>query len=153
MQLRRQLTRIADSPLRRWSDEVLSIARLVANNYEDEDFRESFIGLVMQLVIEQPLKTPFISAAVLAVNSMRSEVVHDLLARVAPATEAKIRAGHWRDVKLYLKFLACLHGCLDGDGLFPLLEELFSRAADLQTASSEDVWHDLSRPAGAHIAC
>jgi nuclear cap-binding protein subunit 1 len=42
-------------------------------------------------------------------------------------------------VKLYLKLLACLQGCLEGDGVFPLLEELFSRAADLQTASSDDV--------------
>ena len=42
-------------------------------------------------------------------------------------------------MKLYLKFLACLQACLEGDGVFPLLEELFSRAADLQTASSDDV--------------
>lgn len=28
---------------------------------------------------------------------------------------------------------------LEGEGVFPVLEELFSRAADLQTASSEDV--------------
>ena len=28
---------------------------------------------------------------------------------------------------------------LEGDGVFPILDELFSRAADLQTASSEDV--------------
>lgn len=42
-------------------------------------------------------------------------------------------------MKLVLRFLACLQGVLDGDGVFPILDELFSRAVDLQTASSEDV--------------
>ena len=47
--------------------------------------------------------------------------------------------GAWREVKLVLRFLACLQGLLEGEGVFPILEDLFSRAVDLQTASSEDV--------------
>ena len=50
-----------------------------------------------------------------------------------------LQAGAWREVKLVLRFLACLQGLLDGEGVFPILEDLFSRAVDLQTASSEDV--------------
>ena len=50
-----------------------------------------------------------------------------------------LEAGAWREVKLVLRLLACLQGVLEGDGVFPILEELFSRAVDLQTASSEDV--------------
>lgn len=91
------------------------------------------------MIVEQPLKTPFVAAVVLVVNSLKPEVLDDLLAKVAAATEEKVKLGDWRDVKLYLKFLACLQGCLDGEGLFPVLEELFSRAVDLQTGSSEDV--------------
>ncbi|CAM1508318.1 Fc.00g051660.m01.CDS01 [Cosmosporella sp. VM-42] len=138
VRVRRQLLSIADSPLRRWADEVQSIAHMVADNYEDEQLRATFIDLVMQLLLEQPLKTPFVAAVVLVINTIKPELVDEVLTRLADAAQTKISQGEWRDVKLYLKFLACLQACLDGDGVFPLLEELFSRAADLQTASSDD---------------
>lgn len=141
VRVRRQLLSIADSPLRRWNEEVQSIAQMVAENYDDENLRTTFLDLVMQLLVEQPLKTPFVAAVVLVINTLKPELVDEVLARLAQATESKISLGEWRDVKLYLKFLACLQACLEGDGLFPVLEELFSRAADLQTASSDDVSH------------
>lgn len=92
----------------------------------------------MQLHIEQPLKTPFVAAVILVANTRKPDLVDEILAQVAEATATKIATGDWRDVKLHLKFLACLQSVLEGDGLFPVLDELFSRAADLQTASSED---------------
>ncbi|KAI0898032.1 MIF4G like-domain-containing protein [Annulohypoxylon nitens] len=138
VRIRKQLLGLAESPLRRWHEEVQSIAHVVADNYEDQELRTSFLELVPQLLIEQPLKTPFVAAVVLVINSLKPDILSDLLARVTVATEEKIKVGEWRDVKLYLKFLACLQSCLEGDGLFPLLEELFNRAGDLQTASSDD---------------
>ncbi|KAI0598014.1 MIF4G like-domain-containing protein [Biscogniauxia sp. FL1348] len=138
VRIRKQLLGLAESPLRRWHEEVQSIAHVVADNYDDKELRTSFLDLVPQMVVEQPLKTPFVAAVVLVVNSLKPDVLDELLARVASATEEKVKVGEWRDVKLYLKFLACLQSCLDGDGLFPLLEELFNRAGDLQTASSDD---------------
>lgn len=139
MRVRRQLLGIADSPLRRWAEEVQSIAQMVADNHDDENLRNMFLDLVVQLLLEQPLKTPFVAAVVLIINTLKSEFVDDVLARLAQVTQDKIAQGAWRDVKLLLKFLACLQSLLEGDGVFPLLEELFSRAADLQTASSDDV--------------
>lgn len=139
VRIRKQLLGLAESPLRRWHEEVQSIAHVVADNYEDQELRTSFLGLVPQMIVEQPLKTPFVAAVVLVINSLKPEILDDLLANVANATEEKVKIGEWRDVKLYLKFLACLQSCLDGDGLFPLLEELFSRAVNLQTTSSDDV--------------
>lgn len=62
-----------------------------------------------------------------------------MLTKAAKAIQEYLEAGDWREVKLVLRFLACLQGLLEEDGVFPLLEELFSRAVDLQTASSEDV--------------
>ena len=91
------------------------------------------------MVVEQPLKTPFVAAVVLVANSLKPEILSQLLTTVTTATEQKVRVGGWRDVKLYLKFLACLQGSLEGEGLFPVLEDLFSRAVDLQTGSSDDV--------------
>lgn len=139
VRVRRQLLSIADSPLRRWADEVQSIANMVAENHDDENLRSMFLDVVLQLLLEQPLKTPFVAAVVLLINTLKPEMVDIVLARLAQETEDKIAKGEWRDVKLLLKFLACLQACLEGDGLFPILEELFERAADLQTASSDDV--------------
>ncbi|KAI5924270.1 MIF4G like-domain-containing protein [Camillea tinctor] len=138
VRIRKQLLGLAESPVRRWHEEVQSIAHVVADNYDDQELRTSFLDLVPQMVIEQPLKTPFVAAVVLVINSLKPDMLDELLVRVTSATEEKVKVGEWRDVKLYLKFLACLQSCLDGDGLFPFLDELFNRAGDLQTASSDD---------------
>lgn len=57
------------------------------------------------------------------------------------ATNAQVAAekGEWRDFKLLLRLLACSQSLLEGDGVFPVLDELFNRAVDLQAASPEDV--------------
>ncbi|KAI0407460.1 MIF4G like-domain-containing protein [Xylaria palmicola] len=138
VRIRKQLLGLAESPLRRWHEEVQSIANVIAENQEDEELQTSFLELVPQMVLEQPLKIPFVAAVVVVVNSLKPEIVAALLERITSATSERVKEGEWRDVKLYLKFLACLQGCLEGDGLFPVLDELFGRAVDLQTASSED---------------
>lgn len=138
--MRKQLVAIAENPMRPWHEEVQAIATLFTDNWDDELLRGNFVDLVLQLAVEQPLKTPFVAAVVLVANANgRPEVVDMLLARLVTHLEGRIAAGAWRDVKLYLKLLACLQGCLEGEGVFPVLEELFARAVDLQTASSEDV--------------
>jgi hypothetical protein len=125
--------------MRPWHEEVQSIANLMTDNYDDELLRGNFADLVLQLALEQPLKTPFTAAVVLVANTNKPELIDILLAKLSTAIEARIVQGEWRDVKLYLKLLACLQSLLEGDGVFPVLEELFSRAVDLQTASSDDV--------------
>ncbi|KAH8707419.1 Nuclear cap-binding protein subunit 1 [Beauveria bassiana] len=138
VRFRRQLVAVAESPLRRWADEVLSLAQMISENYDDEHLRNLYVSLVLQMVLEQPLKTPFVAAVVLVANALKPEAMEIILERLAKDLESAIAAGQWTEVKLYLKFLACLQRNLEGDGVFPLLEELFNRAADLQTASSED---------------
>ncbi|KAK2595788.1 Nuclear cap-binding protein subunit 1 [Conoideocrella luteorostrata] len=139
VRLRRQLLSLADSPLRRWSEEVTSIVHMITDNYDDENLRNTFVSLTLQLVVEQPLKTPFVAAVVLVANTLKPELVDEVLIHLATQIEENLATGQWREVKLLLKFLACLQGCLEGNGIFPLLEDLFMRAADLQTASSDDV--------------
>lgn len=139
MRVRKGLLAIAENPMRPWHEEVRSIADLMTDNYDDELLRGNFVDLILQLALEQPLKTPFTAAVVLVANTNKPELIDRLLTKLAGAIEARIAEGEWRDVKLYLKLLACLQSLLEGDGVFPVLEELFSRAVDLQTASSEDV--------------
>ncbi|KAH7033132.1 MIF4G like-domain-containing protein [Microdochium trichocladiopsis] len=137
--IRKQLLGLAETPLKRWHEEVQAVAQLIVDApADDKDVRACLLELIPQMAVEQPLKTPFVAAVVLVVNSLKPELLGDLLARLASATQERIQAGEWREVKLYLKLLACLQACLEGDGLFPVLEELFSRAVDLQTASSDD---------------
>ena len=75
----------------------------------------------------------------LVANPQKAEIAQDILTRAVSAAQEHLTAGAWREVKLILRLLACLQGLLEGDGVFPVLEELFARAVDLQTASSEDV--------------
>jgi len=138
VRIRKQLLTIAENPMRPWHEEVHAIANLFTDNWDDELLRGNFTDLILQLAVEQPLKTPFTAAVITVANGARPEIVDMLLTKLSAAIEKKIGEGEWRDVKLYLKLLACLQGILEGEGIFPVLEELFARAVDLQTASSED---------------
>lgn len=95
--------------------------------------------LICRSVVEQPLKIPFVAAIVLAANPQKYDLTQDVIKRAEDAMQRYLENGSWREVKLVLRFLGCLQGLFEGDGVFTVLEELFSRAVDLQTASSEDV--------------
>ncbi|KAK2781393.1 hypothetical protein FQN53_000584 [Emmonsiellopsis sp. PD_33] len=136
--VRKQLVTIAESAVRKAEDDVIQISKLVSENYEDEEVKATFAETVLQLVAEQPLKIPFVAATVLTVNTMKPDLAAQVLKKAGESAQSHIQAGNWRDVKLALRFLACLQGLFEGEGIFPLLEDLFSRAVDLQTASSED---------------
>lgn len=115
------------------------IAKTVCDNYEDAELRNSFCELVVQLVVEQPFKTPFVAAVVLVVNTLNSELAADVLARAAQKANEGIRRGEWREVKLLMKFLGGLQGLLEGDGIFSVLQDLLTKAVDLQTENNEEV--------------
>ncbi|KAL8710494.1 MAG: hypothetical protein Q9220_004926 [cf. Caloplaca sp. 1 TL-2023] len=138
VRIRKQLLAIAESPLKRTDEDIKDIANVLADHSEDEEVRGTFFELVSLLVIQQPLKIPFVAAVVLALNFKRSELVREILKKTTTALNEQLKSGAWREVKLLLRFLACLQGILEDDGVFPVLEDLFSRAVDLQTASSED---------------
>ncbi|KAI5300555.1 hypothetical protein KEM55_006614 [Ascosphaera atra] len=136
--VRKSLLAIAESAVRRVEDDVEYIAKSINDNADDDEMRELFVKLTVQLSLEQPLKIPFVAAIVLAVNTLRPELVAEFLQHAGNTIQTNIERGMWREVKLLLRLLACLQAIYEGDGVFPLLEVLFSRSVDLQTASSED---------------
>ncbi|KAI9718955.1 MAG: hypothetical protein M1812_003840 [Candelaria pacifica] len=138
VKVRKQLLSIAESPLKQPEDEINSISKTVSEGYDDADLRENFVELILRLIVEQPFKIPFAAAIILVTNPQRPEITQEILLRVGSAAQTHLESGSWRDFKLYLRFLGCLQGLFEGDGVFPCLEDLFSRAVDLQTASSED---------------
>lgn len=85
------------------------------------------------------MKIPFVAATALVAYNIKPEVGSEVLNKASEALQKYIDSGSWREVKLLLRFLGGLQTIFEGDGIFPLLEELFARAVDLQTASSEDV--------------
>ncbi|KKK19342.1 cap binding protein [Aspergillus rambellii] len=139
VKVRRQLLTIAESAARRAEDDALSIAKSVTENYEDEELKGTYIDIVLDLILEQPLKIPFIATTVLVANTLKSEVAADVLKKCGECFQKHVNAGAWREVKLLLRFLGCLQCIFEGEGVFVVLEELFARAVDLQTASSEDL--------------
>lgn len=137
--LRKQFLSIAESPLKRVEDEVLSIAKLVADNSEDEEVKNSFFDLVIQLVVEQPFKIPFVAAVVLVVNTLKSELVKEVLGRAVMRVNAAVEGGEWREVKLLMKFLGGLQGIFDGEGVWIPIQDILERAVELQTDNNEEV--------------
>lgn len=137
--VRRQLLAIAESPLKPIEEEIGSIAKVVCDNLEDQELQTGFVDLVIQLIVEQPFKTPFVAAVVLNVNTLKSEIVGQVLEKAVERTNAKIKEGDWREVKLLVKFLGALQGVLEGDGVWSVLQDVFTKAIDLQTENSEEV--------------
>ncbi|RVX69285.1 hypothetical protein B0A52_06878 [Exophiala mesophila] len=136
--LRKQVLSIAENPIRKAEDDVQAIAKILSENYFDHDLVSGFVELTSRIPQEQPLKTPFIAAIVLHANALKPELTNDVLEKSLNNLQTQLNLGLWREVKLSLKFLSCLQGMFEGDGIFPILDELFSRAADLQMKSSED---------------
>lgn len=140
--VRKQLLAIAEVPVKRVEDEVHSIAKTVCDNYEDEELKDSFYELIVQLVVEQPFKIPFLAAVVLVANTMRNNgeaVTEEVLRRTALRTNTAIAKGEWREVKLLMKFLGSLQGLLDGEGIWIVLQDILTKAVELQTENNEEV--------------
>jgi nuclear cap-binding protein subunit 1 len=139
VRVRKQLVALAESPLKRVEDEMGLIARTVSDNYEDEELREGFYDLVLQLVAEQPFKIPFVAAVVLQVNVLRSEMCEEVLRRAGERVNTAVAKGEWREVKLLMKFLGGLQGIFEGEGLWVTLQDFLTKALDLQTENNEEV--------------
>ncbi|CZT06031.1 hypothetical protein WAI453_005238 [Rhynchosporium graminicola] len=140
--VRKQLLAIAEVPVKRVEDEVHSIAKTVCENYEDEELKDSFYELVVQLVVEQPFKIPFVAAVVLVANTMHRKngeaVAVEVLKRTTLRTNQAIATGEWREVKLLMKFLGSLQGLLDGEGVWIVLQDMLTKAVELQTENNEE---------------
>lgn len=119
-------------------EQAMNVARLVCDNWEDEYVRDAFCTVCLTLVHEQPFKIPYVASVVLFAHGEKADVAKDVIERAGSQLQEHIEQGQWRDVKLVLRFLASLTRLFPEDGIFPILDELFGRAVDLQTASAED---------------
>lgn len=116
----------------------MNLARLAADNYDDEYVKDTFSAVVLRIVLEQPFKIPFVAGTVLFAHAEKREIAQDVVAKAALQLQEYLDQGAWRQFKLMLRFLASLSRLFEQDGILPILDELFNRAVDLQTASPED---------------
>ena len=100
---------------------------------------------------EQPFKIPFVAAVVLCANEKNGHITSDVLDLLAQKAQNAVKEGAWRSFKLILRFMACLQDVLEGEGVYPILDDLFGQAVDLQTASSDDVSLAISVISATHI--
>ena len=119
-------------------EQAMNIARLVADNYDDEYVRDAFATVALTLVHEQPFKIPYVAAVVLFAHAEKAEAAKDVIDKAGSQLQEHLEKGQWRGAKLVLRFLTGLSRLFEQDGIFPILDELFGRAVDLQTASAED---------------
>lgn len=137
--IRKQLLSVAESPVKRVEDELISIAKTICDNADDEDLKDGFLELAIQLIVEQPFKTPFIAAVFMVVDTIRREFVSEILERSVQRLNRSIQKGDWREVKLLMKFLGSLQGILEGEGVWIVLQDFLTKAVDLQTENNEEV--------------
>lgn len=88
--------------------------------------------------LEQPFKIPWVASVILLANARKPDFGAEVVSKLGGVLQTHIDQGNWREVKLYLRFLSCLQGMFEGDGVFAFLRELFNRAVDLQTRVSDD---------------
>jgi nuclear cap-binding protein subunit 1 len=59
--------------------------------------------------------------------------------RVGDRAQEALNAGEWKELKLLLRFFACMQGLYQEDGVFTFLGQLFDTVVDLQSANENDV--------------
>ncbi|KAK3715443.1 Nuclear cap-binding protein subunit 1 [Vermiconidia calcicola] len=137
-QIRRGLVEIGEDALRLPHEVAMNLAKLATDNYHDDYVKDTFCQVTLKLVVEQPFKIPFVAGVVLFAHAEKKEIAADIISKAGPQLQEYLEKGQWRECKLMLRFLACMSRVFEEDGVLPVLNELFNRAVDLQTASQED---------------
>lgn len=137
--LRKQLLSIAESSHKRVEDEIASIGATLAEHADDASLSSGFFELALQVVLEQPFKIPFVAAALVWANAGQAALGAEILERATQRLDGSVRVGAWREVKLLLRLLAGCQGMLEGDGIWSVLQDLLTKAVELQTGDNEEV--------------
>ncbi|KAI4679000.1 uncharacterized protein J4E88_006290 [Alternaria novae-zelandiae] len=136
--LRRLLLNIASST-KLPQDEAIEIAKYFGEHFDDERLRSDFFDVLVQLIIEQPFKIPFVAAVAYYANDVKPQITIEAMKRVGDRAQEALNAGEWKEFKLLLRFFACLQSLYEDDGVFTFLGQLFDTVVDLQSANENDV--------------
>ncbi|KAF2273183.1 uncharacterized protein EI97DRAFT_436238 [Westerdykella ornata] len=135
--LRRQLLHIGSG--RDAYEDAVDLALGLDENFDDTYLQNEFFNIMIQLILEQPFRIPYLALVVIYTNSVNTDIATDALKRIATRTQDALSKGNWAEFKLLLRFLACVQSEFEGDGVFSFLEQLFDTVVDLQSSNENDV--------------
>jgi hypothetical protein len=91
----------------------------------------------LRSVLDQPFKVPFVAAIVLVANAENSEVGKAVVEHFSGSLQKNLDHGAFTNVKLLLRFFACLGDMLEDKGAFLVLDHLADKVEACQTTGAE----------------
>lgn len=135
--LRKNVLNLGDFPERN-ADFVAYVAKSLAAEVENDELRPMFGDVMLQTLLELPFKIPFIAAGILHGNSLNPAVGTLILEHFSQAAQAALNAGNLHEFKLLLRLLTCLHGMMEGTGVYDLLMELVAKVEQVLGAEEKE---------------
>ncbi|GAO48682.1 hypothetical protein SAICODRAFT_59162 [Saitoella complicata NRRL Y-17804] len=123
--IRRELVGLADPhPNARLDEDISYIAKVIAGELDQVEFRTGFLEVLKGCILELPFKIPHFASVVVVANARYSVVGQTVLEYILPALQKSIDSGEWSKVKLLLRFLAQCGQMIDGRGITEVLENM-----------------------------
>jgi nuclear cap-binding protein subunit 1 len=88
-------------------------------------------------VVEQPFKIPFVATVVRVANVDKEEIGKAVVNHFTTALNKFLALGAFTQIKLVLRFFACLGDMIGESGVLPLLEQLIAKLPDYQKEGDE----------------
>ena len=88
-------------------------------------------------IVEQPFKIPFLAAVFRVANAENPEAGRAVVEHIGEALQRYLHVGAFRNVKLVLRFLACLGDMIGDEGVAPILEALIEKLPAYQGDGNE----------------
>ncbi|CCX07208.1 MIF4G like-domain-containing protein [Pyronema domesticum] len=143
--LRRETIQIAESPLVKIEDAVKNIAMAyISSVFESDEFRPGYLQCLHDLVTEQPFKIPFVATIVRVANAENAEAGKAVLDHMVEALQSYVNQGLFQQVKLMLRFFACLGDVLGELGIAPLLDEMIVKLESYKKEGDEGLVLELT---------
>lgn len=88
-------------------------------------------------VIEQPFKIPFVATIVRVANVANEELGKATIEHFGAELQRYWKGGAFTQFKLVLRFFACLGDMVGADGIYPMLEQLWTKLEAYNTEGNE----------------
>lgn len=88
-------------------------------------------------VIEQPFKIPFVATIVRVANVANEELGKATIEHFGAELQRYWKGGAFTQFKLVLRFFACLGDMVGADGIYPMLEQLWTKLEVYNTEGNE----------------
>lgn len=104
---------------------------------DTSELRTSIQDTIAAVVIEQPHKIPLLAGAIQIANFKTNVFGLVVVQMVHSKIQQYIQDADYRKLKNFVRFLVCLGPIVEGDGIHKLLEQLVSKANELQDSNPQ----------------